>query len=144
MTNSSHAPVIAAELRVLLGRLRRKLRQEAAHGDFSWSQITVLARIDRDGPATVTELARAEGVRSQSMGATIAGLMADGWLSGTADPADGRQTILSLTDPAREQIKLWRAAREDWLSRAIDRHLAPHEQQTLGDAVELLKRIVDS
>jgi DNA-binding MarR family transcriptional regulator len=143
MPHPSSAPQIAAELRVLLGRLRRKLREETSHGDFSWSQLSVLARLDRDGPATVTVLARAEGVRSQSMGATTAALQADGWLSGVPDPADGRQTILALTDPARDQITLWRAAREDWLSRAIDNHLAPDEQQVLGDAVELLKRLVD-
>lgn len=144
MSSPASSPVIAAELRVLLGRLRRKLREETSHGDFSWSQLSVLARLDRDGPATVTELARAEGVRSQSMGATTSGLLADGWLSGAADPSDGRQTILTLTDPAREKIRLWRAAREDWLSRAIDKHLAPDEQQTLGNAVELLRRLVDS
>ena len=128
---------------MLLGKLRRRLREHAHKGDLSLSQIAVLGYLDRDGPATVTVLARAEGVRSQSMGATVAALEEAGLVTGAPNPTDGRQIILSLTATAREWIKASRAAREDWLCRAIRSHLSPAEQEDLAKAATLLRRIVD-
>ena len=141
---TARAVAVAGELRVVVGKLIRRLREQAQPGDFTWSQVSVLGRLERDGPATVTTLARAEGVRPQSMGATVAVLQEAGLVHGAADPADGRQTILSLTPACREMIKANRAAREDWLFRAIRTNLATAEQKELANAVELLKRLVDS
>jgi DNA-binding MarR family transcriptional regulator len=141
---AARASALAAELRVLSGKLKRRLREEAHSGDLTLSQTSVLSRLEREGPATVTTLARAEGVRPQSMGATVSDLEAAGLVSGAPDPADGRQTILSLTTACREMIKASRAAREDWLFRAIRTKLAQSEQEALATGVELLKRLVDS
>jgi len=104
----------------------------------------VVIRLERDGPATVSALARAEGVRQQSMGATISALEAAGLVKGSSDPADGRQTILSLTDACRKLIQAERAAKEDWLFRAIQTKLSSAEQKQLASALELLKRIADA
>src|SRR5476649_1268864 len=127
----AHAHAVAAELRVVLGKLKRRLREEANLGEFTLSQLSVLSRLEREGPATVTTLARADGVRPQSMGATVAVLETAGFVTGAPDPTDGRQTILSLTAACRKWIKASRAAREDWLFRAIQAKLAPEEQEEL-------------
>jgi DNA-binding MarR family transcriptional regulator len=137
------ALALAGELRVVLGRLSRRLREEAHAGDLSWSQVAVLTRLEREGPSTVTGLARAEGVRPQSMGATVAALEAAGMVSGAPDPSDGRQTVLSLTDACREMLRAGRAAREDWLFRALRTQLAAGEQEELGRGVALLKRLLE-
>jgi DNA-binding MarR family transcriptional regulator len=135
---------LAGELRVVLGKLSRRLREQAHAADLTGSQKSVLLRLERDGPATVTALARAEGVRPQSMGATVATLQAAGHVIGSPDPADGRQTILSITAACREWIRTAREAKEDWLFRAIRAKLAPHEQEQLTGAIELLKRLADA
>jgi DNA-binding MarR family transcriptional regulator len=137
------APALAGELRVLTGRLKRRLREQASLGDLTSSQTATLGRLYREGPATVTALAKAEGMRPQSMGAIVAALEAAGMVSGAPDPTDGRQTILSLTDACRERIAAGRAAREDWLLRAIEAHLTPKEQAQVASAVALLKRLVE-
>ena len=134
---------LAGELRVLLGQLKRRLREQALAGHLNWSQVSVLTRLDRDGPATVTNLARAVGVRPQSMGATVAVLETAGLVSGAPDPHDGRQTLLFLTPACREWIAASRAAREDWLFHAIRTKLAPAEQADLAKAVDLLRRLVE-
>jgi DNA-binding MarR family transcriptional regulator len=134
---------LAGELRVVIGQLRRRLREQASFGDLTWSQTSVLSRLDREGPATVTSLARAEGMRPQSMGATVSALEAAGLVSGSLDPKDGRQTILSLTAACQEWIKAGRAAKEDWLFRAIQSKLSPEELGQLARAVELLKRLAE-
>lgn len=141
---AARASALAGELRVLIGKLKRRLRQEVHLGDLTWSQVSVLGHLERNGPATVTELARAEGVRPQSMGATVSVLQAAGLVSGTPHPTDGRQTVLSLTTACRGWIKASRAASEDWLFHAIRTRLAAQEQAELAASVELLKRLVDT
>lgn len=135
---------IAGELRVQLGRLIRRLREQADMGDVTPSQRAALLRLQRDGPATATQLALAENMRPQSMGAIVSALEAAGLVSGAPDPADGRKTILSLTPACIEWVKAGRAAREDWLSRAMHKTLSSAEQQELARAVQLLKRLADA
>jgi len=134
---------LAGELRVLVGKLGRRLREQTNFQDLSWSQISVLARLERDGPATVTSLARVEGVRAQSMCSTVSSLQKVGLVIGTPDPADGRQTVLSITDVGRERVIEGRATRQDWLFRGIRERLSTEEQELLAGAVELLGRLAD-
>jgi DNA-binding MarR family transcriptional regulator len=77
------------------------------------------------------------------MGATIAVLEAAGLVTGSPDPKDGRQTILSLTPACRELFRSGRAARHDWLFRAIQARLTPQQQEQLAAAMSLLDRLVD-
>lgn len=140
-SDATRTMAIAGELRVTIGRLSRRLREETRPGNLTASQLSAVGRLDRDGPATVTTLARAEGVRPQSMGATISVLEAEGLVTGTPDPADGRQTIYALTAECKRILKASRAAREDWLLRAIQAKLTAREQERLGIVVELLRRL---
>jgi DNA-binding MarR family transcriptional regulator len=137
------AEALALELAALSGKLKRRLREQASAGDLTPSQTSVLMHLDRHGPTTVTELARAEGVRPQSMGATVAGLEAASLVQGSPDPNDGRQTILSLTPACLQLIRTGRAARHEWLLRNLKTKFTPQEQEQLAAAVKLLNRLVD-
>jgi DNA-binding MarR family transcriptional regulator len=140
---SDPAATVAADLRVVLGKLKRRLREETGSRGLSWSQIAVLGYLERDGSKTVTELAQLEGMRPQSMGATVQSLEAAGLVKGVPHPTDGRRTVLSLTPAARAWIRASRNAREDWLFRTIQTRLSPTEQKKLAAAVGLLKRLVE-
>jgi DNA-binding MarR family transcriptional regulator len=140
---AARAAALAQELRALLGKLKRRLREQAHVGDLTPSQVSVLLRLEKEGPATASNLARAEGMRPQSIGPVIAALEAAGFVSGAPDPTDGRQTILSLTDVCRKWAQEGRAARQDWLCRTIQARFSPQEQKGLTAAVDLLKRLVD-
>ncbi len=133
--------MVAGELRVVLGQLMRRLREQSTIGDLTRSQLAVLARLEREGPATMSALARAEGIRPQSMSAIVSVLEAGGFLTGTPDPSDGRKTLLSLTADVRDQFASGRLAREDWLFRAIRSQLDPAEQEQLATLIELLRRL---
>ncbi|TKI06124.1 MarR family winged helix-turn-helix transcriptional regulator [Martelella alba] len=132
---------MAVELRLLIGNLGRRLREQSHPGDYTLSQKAVILRLEREGPATVTALARAEGMRPQSMGATVASLEAAGLIAGAPDPSDGRQTLLFLTEGCRALLKSSREAREDWLYHAVIERFAPHEREQLATAIDLLKRL---
>ncbi|MBB5367490.1 MULTISPECIES: MarR family winged helix-turn-helix transcriptional regulator [unclassified Janthinobacterium] len=132
---------LAGELRILVGKLRRRLREEGHMGDISMSQASVLGWLERDGPATVSSLARVEGMRPQSMSAIVLALSEAQMVTGAPDPQDGRQTIWSLTDTCRAWIRESRAAREDWLAHNIESRLTADEVNELNRAVALLKRL---
>lgn len=137
------AAAVATELRGVLGRLNRRLRQQADVGDLTRSQLNVISRIDREGPASVSDLARAEGMRPQSMGATVAALEEGGYVRRDADPADRRKTLISLSDAARKHIAESRHVRQDWLQRVLARELTAGELETVRDALALLARVAD-
>jgi DNA-binding MarR family transcriptional regulator len=136
------ADALAQDLRGLAGKLKRRLRDQADAGDLTPSQTAVLLRLEKDGPATTSSLARAEAMRPQSMGAVVSALEQAGLVSGAPDPADGRQTLLTLTDPCRAWLAHGRAARQDWLARTIEARLTAAEQDQLAAALPLLLRIV--
>ena len=140
---NARAATLAQDIRGLVGKLKRRLREQSDAGDLPPSQTAVLLRLEKDGPATTSSLARAEGMRPQSMGTVIVALESAGLVHGSPDPKDGRQTILSLTDRCREWIQESRAARQDWLLRTIQARLSPEEQNALTTAIALLQRIVD-
>jgi DNA-binding MarR family transcriptional regulator len=137
------ASALAQDLRALLSKLKRRLRDQAHVGDLTPSQVSVLLRLEKDGAATTSTLARIEGMRPQSMAPVITALESAGLVSGAPDPADGRQTLLSLTDACRKWVEEGRAARQDWLTRALQARLLPQEQDEVARAVALLKRLVD-
>jgi DNA-binding MarR family transcriptional regulator len=143
-SESAGASNLAAELRIVAGALARRLREQADEGDLTSAQKSVLLRLERDGPATGSALARAEAMRPQSMGAIVAALEAAGYVAGEPDPSDGRQTILSLTEHFREWVSAARAARQDWLVRTVQARLTAPERRQLADAVKLLKRLLDT
>jgi DNA-binding MarR family transcriptional regulator len=143
ISSPERASALALELRTSLGKLKRKLRSQAGQEDLTSSQVSVLLRLEKDGPATVSNLARAEAMRPQSMSAVIAPLEAAGLVSGTPDPNDGRQTLFSLTKMCRKRIQERRAAKQDWLTRTIQTRLSAQEQEKLAAALEILARLVE-
>ena len=103
----------------------------------------MLLRLEKDGPATVSNLARAEAMRPQSMSAVIAPLEAAGLVSGAPDPKDGRQTLFSLTQKCRKRIEERRAAKQDWLTKAILGKLSAGEQDQLAAGLKSLALLAE-
>jgi DNA-binding MarR family transcriptional regulator len=139
--DAAFASTLAAELRSTFGNLKRKVRQQGQQNDFTSSQTALILRLEKDGPATVSSLARAEGMRPQSMSAVIAPLQEKGFVAGAADPNDGRKMLMSLTKTCRKWITDGRAARQDWLTQAIRQNLSPQEQKQVSSAIHLLARL---
>lgn len=133
---------IARELRIGVSRLRRRLREVASLDELTPSQTAVLSRL-MDGPQGTSDLASKEGVRPQSMAATVAALEARGFVARRQDPEDGRRQLLALTDEAHAYITDNRSLRESWLAAALDKRYTAAERQTIVEALELLKRLTE-
>jgi len=138
---SADVSLVASELRVVLGRLVRRLRAEHR---FSLAQGAVLGRLDREGARSTSDLAAAERVRPQSMAQIVSELEADGLVSRRPDPADGRRALLELTGQGHQTLEADRRQREGWLIGAISEGFSEEEQQALAQAVALLTRLADS
>jgi DNA-binding MarR family transcriptional regulator len=133
----------AVELRGLIGRFRRKLKEQGDPGDFTVAQTGVLRRLLDAEALTGTELARAEEMKPQSMGPILTSLEERGIVTGAADPSDGRKTLWSLSGEARRTIAETRASKEDWMVRTIQSKLTDAEQRELARGVELLARLLE-
>ena len=140
---SELAHALAAEMRAVFRKLKLRMREHGAGNDLTPSQSSVILRLERDGAATVSSLARAEGMRPQSMSAIVAPLLEAGLLRGAADPRDGRQTLLSLTPKCLRRMQEGRAARQDWLATTIVQKLSVRDQEQLLSALEILTRLVE-
>jgi DNA-binding MarR family transcriptional regulator len=140
------ATAVAAELMTAMIRLRARLRSESTPTDmrWTWSQLAALGRIVHGGPTTMTDLALAEHVRRQSMTETVAGLRADGLVEARPDAADGRKVLLVATGKGRDLLETIPAAREAWLSVAMNAMLDGEEQRTLREAAAIMSRLADS
>jgi DNA-binding MarR family transcriptional regulator len=133
----------ARELRIAVGRLHRRLRLVANEGGLSASQSSALARIAKGEADTAAALAAMDGVRPQSMAATVASLEQDGLLAREPDPADGRRSILRMT-PAGEALFFGgRAARQEWLASTLRERLDDDELARVLDAAALLQRLTE-
>jgi DNA-binding MarR family transcriptional regulator len=147
MSDAPDAPLspemAVTELSLAIGQLMRRLRTEANPSELSWSQVATLARLDKLGWMTTADLARAESVKPQSMGATLADLEQDGLVQRRPHPTDGRQVLFALTAEGVEARRKRRIAKREWLLAAMAK-LAPAEQQTLIAAIALIKRLGDS
>jgi DNA-binding MarR family transcriptional regulator len=131
---------LASELRVVLGQLIRRLRVEHR---FPISHGSVLGRLDREGPRSVSDLATAERVRPQSMAQTVGDLEGDGLVERNPDPSDGRRQLVSLTTEGRQTLEADRRNREGWLVKAIE-ELPAEDQETVSKAIVLLRHLAEA
>jgi DNA-binding MarR family transcriptional regulator len=135
---------IAAALRVSIGLLVRRLRQVQPDGEVTLPETSALARLDRGGPATPSELARLERISPQSVGATIAALEARGLVERRPDPGDGRRAVISLTEAGSQMLRNRRNARTEKLAAALSAGFSPSEQNLLKAAAPLIERLAQS
>lgn len=134
---SPHAAAAARDLVLLFRQLRDRMREVPSAG-LTPAQASVLLRLDRDGASSTTLLAAAEGIRSQSMSATLAALEAKGLIERRPDPADGRRYIVSLSDAGRGAVRDGRELRHRWVAHALGERLTPEQLDAVASAIGLL------
>jgi DNA-binding MarR family transcriptional regulator len=137
------AETAVTELSLAIGKLVRRLRAEANPGELTLSQLTTLARLEKTGAMTTADLARAEHIKPQSMGTTLADLEQEGLVLRRAHPTDGRQVLFALTEAGAEARRQRSLAKREWLLAAMAQ-LDPDQRQTLIAAAALIKRLAES
>ena len=131
----------AREIRVVVGRLRRRLRETYDNGDLTPTQTSLFSRLDKDGATTASALAAAERVRPQSVAATLSTLDERGLIERRPDPDDGRRQLVSVSAAGRSFLDDKRRIGEEWLARALHECFTEAERRTVIEAMTLLERL---
>jgi DNA-binding MarR family transcriptional regulator len=126
-----------------IGLLVRRVRAAAASHELSLTESAVMARLAKEGPTTTADLARAEGMKPQSMGTTVAALENMGIVERKPHPTDGRQMNIELTATGVAVRKSARDAKRTWLAQAVA-GLDEQERETLFAAGRIIKRLAES
>ncbi|RFU84152.1 MarR family transcriptional regulator [Streptomyces triticagri] len=129
---------VAAELRIAMGRLTRRVKYE---DHIPQGQIAVLGVLDRDGAMTTSDLAADQRVRPQSMTRAVGLLMEQGLVTRRAHPTDGRKSLVELTPEGRAALAAERGRRAGWLAQAIEAELTAEERKILARSAALLERL---
>jgi DNA-binding MarR family transcriptional regulator len=134
---------VAGALRVAVGLVVRKLRQVPVDGELTLAESSALARLERVGPATSSDLAREDRISPQSMGVTVATLLERGLIVRSKDPEDGRRIVLSITETGVRTMHDKRGARTERIAQALRAGFSEDELSQLLDAVGLLERLAE-
>jgi DNA-binding MarR family transcriptional regulator len=133
---------VAAEIRGTLAVLYRRIRQTKETGELTLSESSALSRLQHGGPTTAATLAKLEQISPQSIGATVASLEAKGLIQRSADPADGRRVILSVTSAGDATVEARRSVRDQQFTRALGA-LSADERAQLLRVMPILARLAD-
>ncbi|MGZ4620366.1 MAG: MarR family winged helix-turn-helix transcriptional regulator [Frankiaceae bacterium] len=133
---------LSSALRIGVMRLARRLRQERS-GEFTLTQMSALATIDRKGPMTLGQLADHERVQPPSMTRVVSHLVAAGLLSRTPSPEDRRQALVESTPSGKALLTADRRRRDEWLTERLQQ-MTPDELEVLRAAVPLFERLAVS
>src|SRR3984885_13826194 len=121
--------------------LRRVRIQDAATGEGP-ARLSALSVLVFSGPKTLGELAAAEQVKPPTMSRIVGGLARSHLVEITKDPQDARRVRIRATVRGTQLLQKGRELRIAYLAAHLDR-LPPEERVKLGEAVEILKRLLD-
>jgi len=130
------------ELIRAMGLLVRRVRAAGTGEQLSLTEAMVLARLDRDGPLTSADLARAEGMKPQSMGTTVSALEDAGLVERTPHPTDGRQMLVAVTPKGHEARRRSKDAKRQWLAKVVAQ-LSDHDREALLGVTGILRRMAE-
>jgi DNA-binding MarR family transcriptional regulator len=134
--------IAVTELGQSIGLLVRRARAAAASEELSWTETAVLKRLANEGPATTADLARAQGMRPQSMRPILATLEQMGMVERKPHATDGRQVNIELTAKGAAAQKSVGDAKRTWLAQTIGQ-LGKQEQETLFAAGRIIRRLAE-
>lgn len=137
------AAAIADELQFAVGALVRQMRSVSPAHDISLSQVSILKRLDREGPHTIADLARLDKITHQSVAASVNALADRGLVRRVVDEHDLRRKLLIITADGEKLLAERRSAGLENLATAIASRLTEAEQAQLGQALPLLRRLLD-
>jgi DNA-binding MarR family transcriptional regulator len=135
---------VAAALQMSIGLCLRRLRQMTVDGGLRLPEASALKRLDRSGPTSVTELAKAEQISVQSMGTTLGALQERGLVERHPHPSDRRRSVLSITKPGTRLLSDKHHGRAEQLAKVLAAGFTPSELRQLMIAAPLIERLAQS
>ncbi len=136
---SAQATSLGSQLRLVVLRLSRRLRQEAV-GEITPSQLSALTVVAKRGEVTLGELAAVERIAPPSMTRIAARLEEQGFVERQVDPADRRVARLAPSAAGLDLLDGIRTRRDAYLASRLQ-EFTDEERGVLEAAVPLLERL---
>lgn len=114
------------------------LRQSRQTSDLSASALSVLSRLESDGPTRVTELAEREGLSQPGTTTLVNRLVTGGYATRGSDAADGRVVLVAVTDEGVARLVAYREARSQLVASRL-RLLSADDRAALQRALPALE-----
>jgi DNA-binding MarR family transcriptional regulator len=140
LAEPADADSLAIDLRTAVMRTSRRLRVEATGEIITPGQYTVLALLNGNGPSTLRALADSEHVQAPSMTRIVNALADQGFVSRAANPDDGRQVRVEITDAGRAVLAEARNQRTAWLAQRVA-GLSEEDRQILSRAAHIMQEM---
>jgi DNA-binding MarR family transcriptional regulator len=132
---------LAQDLRLVVGRLSRRVRQHAV-GGLTASQISALSSVDKHGPLRLGELARREAVAAPTLTRIVTGLEDLGLVARSTDPSDARSAIVRVTKAGAARLQQVRAERTTFFAERLAR-LSDEDLAKVTAVVPVLFRLLE-
>jgi DNA-binding MarR family transcriptional regulator len=130
------------DLRILIQKVARRIRNNRSTDDLSDSQLGVLFQLEEGGHSP-GELAAHERVTPPSMNRTLNWLERAGLVARHPADDDARRVRVSITPAGLAHIAETRALRTAWFSQRLA-DLTPDERRALEAVTPILRRLADS
>lgn len=118
-------------------RLLRLLRREDSASGLSAPRLSALSVLAFGGASSLSALAAAEQVSLPTMSRLVKQMEAEGLLTRTTDPADGRGVLLAISAAGQMLMEAGRQRRLERLQRWLEA-LPAQQRRTLDAAIPVL------
>jgi len=133
--------LLASDLRLVVGRLARRLRQRGETG-VSASLLSAMWTIERLEPVTLGDLASFERVQPPTVTRVVAKLEEQGLAIREGHESDRRSFRIRLTPQGRRLLDRTRTRRTAYLARGL-KDVSEADRETLRKAVRILERVLE-
>ena len=137
------AVVLTGELLESVGVISAEMRSRFATGgdtDIGFVAMATLRHLVRQGPRSITALAKSDRVTTQAISIRLAPLLEAGLVVRMADPTDGRRASVEVTKRGREAVTRAQERARNALESAVG-DLTPAEKDALAEALPVLQRL---
>ncbi len=127
-------------------RVVARVNRWASHSatfEISPAQGRLLSLVEQLGPSRISALAEADHCTQPTMSGQVQRLESLGWVRRTADPDDGRASLVELSPAGAEALAGARQARVDAVAPLL-RELPAATLERLSDAVEAMTLLLDA
>lgn len=121
-------------------QLLRRLRRMDDETGLSPARLSALSVVVFGGPLRISDLARAEQVRTPTITPIVAALEREGLVTREVDEHDGRASLLRATPAGREMMARGRARRVEALTAEL-RKLPAADRDILRRAADLMQQL---
>jgi DNA-binding MarR family transcriptional regulator len=139
LTANDQAERLAAEL----VRFNSVFIRLAGPAEIGFSNLSIVHTLHERGPSRLSDLLDTERIKQPALSAAVNRLVADGLVTRSRDPQDGRASILQLTAAGEQLVRTRQERRVSGLQHLIER-LPQSEMGSISSAITLLAALMDA